>query len=374
MLPPTTRYALLNVSGICRLVSLVIFVSLGSLAPILIAADQASSSYNNDPFVKPGIITPLTLPDSWPTNIHRDPHNQSPANTRTRLVTLGTGRPSPNPYRAGPSYALIVNDRPYLIDAGEGIWRSIAKAALINGDEITRGFSPEKLKYLFLTHLHQDHTVGIPSLLLSPFNWIFGIQQEIYGPKGTEAMVKNITAAWKIDIEAAILDGYDPEGGRATGHDILFEEDGLVFEDDNVTVEAYRTKHASLQDTFAYRFITKDRIVVFSGDGGPYHSNIVRAARNADILVAEAVTEENIRYAPWGGKTVDAKKKEIFRYHFSPTVLARIANEANVRTIVLSHEQNYNSGESYQPLGLVNEVKAAGFDGEIYSAMDGDVY
>ena len=374
MLPPMTLYALLNVSGICRLISLVIFVVIGSLAPSLIAADQDSSRYDNDPFVKPGIITPLTLPDSWPTNIHRNPHNRSPANTRTRLVTLGTGTPSPNPYRAGPSYALIVNDRPYLIDAGEGIWRSIAKAALINGDEFTRAFSPEKLKYLFLTHLHQDHTVGIPSLLLSPFNWIFRIQQEIYGPKGTEDMVKNITAAWKIDIEAAIFDGYDPAGGRATGHNILFDEDGLVFEDDNVTVEAYRTKHASLQDTFAYRFTTKDRIIVFSGDGGPYHSNIVRAAKNADILVAEAVTEENIRYAPWGGETVEAKKKEIFRYHFSPTVLARIANEANVKTIVLSHEQNYNSGENYQPLGLVNEVKAAGFEGEIYSAMDGDVY
>lgn len=362
------------VSGICRLISLVVFVSLGSSAPPLIAADQDSSSYNNDPFVKPEIITPLTLPDSWPTNIHRNPHNRSPDNTKTRLVTLGTGMPSPNPYRAGPSFALIVNNRPYLVDAGEGIWRSIAKAALINGDEITRGLSPEKLEYLFLTHLHQDHTVGIPSLLLNPLNWIFRIQQEIYGPKGTEDMVKQILATWKIDIEAAIFDGHDPEGGRATGHDILIEEDGLVYEDDNVTVEAYRTKHASLQDTFAYRFTTKDRIVVFSGDGGPYHSNIIRAAKNADILVAEAVTEENIRYAPWGGKTVEAKKKEIFRYHFSPTVLARIANEANVRTIVLSHEQNYNSGENYQPLGLLNEVRAAGFKGNIYSAMDGDVY
>ena len=41
---------------------------------------------------------------------------------------------------------------------------------------------------------------------------------------------------------------------------------------------------------------------------------------------------------------------------------------------VLSHEQNYNNSEDYQTLGLVNEVKAARFEGEIYSAMDGDVY
>jgi ribonuclease Z len=100
----------------------------------------------------------------------------------------------------------------------------------------------------------------------------------------------------------------------------------------------------------------------------------VYAAMNADILVAEAVTEKNIQYANWGGDTVEEKKKEIFRYHFSPAVLARIANEANVKTIVFSHEQNYNNGDDYDALGVVNEIIAAGFEGAIYSAMDADVY
>ena len=346
----------------------------GPQQPSLQAGHEDASRYNNDPFVKPGTITPLTLPGAWPTNIRRNPRDLSPPDTTTKLVSLGTGMPSPNPYRSGPSHALIVNGSTYLVDAGEGIWRSIAKAALVNGDEVTRSFSPEKLRYLFITHLHQDHTVGIPSLLLNPYNWIFRIQQEIYGPQGTEEMLKHILTAWKIDQQAAIADGNDPAGAQATGHDILFDKDGLVYKDDNVRVEAFRTKHASLQDTFAYRFTSRDRIVVFSGDGGPYHSNIVRAAKNADILVTETVTEDNIQYAPWGGESVNAKKKEIFRFHFSPTVLARIANEANVKSIVLTHEQNYNSGEDYDALGLMNEVIAAGFEGEIYSAMDGDIY
>ena len=164
------------------------------------------------------------------------------------------------------------------MDAGEGIWRSIAQAALINGDEVARSFSLEKLKYLFITHLHQDHTVGIPSLLLNPSNWIFRIQQEVYGPRGTEDMLKHILAAWKIDQDAAIADGNDPAGGHATGHDIIFEEHGVVYQDDNVKVEAFRTKHASLSDSFAYRFTTQDRIVVFTGDGGPYHPNIIRTS------------------------------------------------------------------------------------------------
>ena len=80
--------------------------------------------------------------------------------------------------------------------------------------------------------------------------------------------VRYIQKAWKVDIEATAFDGYDTEAGRATGHDILHEENGLVYEDNNVSVEAYRTKHASLQDTFGYRFMSKERIVVFTGDGG----------------------------------------------------------------------------------------------------------
>lgn len=356
-------------------------LSLALLLPISVttnaysnAVQADSSRYNNDPFTKPGIITPLTPPDSWPTNVLRDPHNVSSPQSSTRLVTLGTGMPAPNIYRAGPGYALIVNGQPYLIDAGEGIWRSIARAALINGDEFTLGLAPHKLRYLFVTHLHEDHTVGIPSLLLNPFKLDIPTPKEIYGPTGTEDMVAHIVAAWKVDIDEAIHDGYNPEGGRATGHDIEFAKSGIVFKDDNVTVEAFRTKHGSLADTFAYRFTSEDGVFVFTGDGGPYHKNIVQASKNADFLVSETVTEENIQYAPWGGDTVEAKKKEIFRFHFSPTVLARIANEASVKTIILSHEQNYNSADNYDPLGLVKEVVAGGFKGKIYSAMDGDVY
>ncbi|MGI9204021.1 MAG: MBL fold metallo-hydrolase [Woeseiaceae bacterium] len=351
-----------------------VLVTCGVAFAFMHAEAQGQSRYNNDPFTKPGIITPLTLPDSWPTNVHRNPQNLSPDDTSTKLVVLGTGMPLPNPYRAGPGYAVIVNGFPYLVDAGEGIWRSISRAALVNGDEFTRGLSPDKLKYLFVTHLHEDHTVGIPSLLLNPFKLNIPTSKEIYGPTGIQEMVSHIVSAWKIDIAAELSDGYDPEGARATGHEIDFEESGIVYEDDNVTVEAFRTIHGPLEDTFAYRFTTNDRVIVFTGDGGPYHENIVDAAMDADILVAEAVTEKNIQYAPWGGNTVEEKKKEIFRYHFSPAVLARIAKEGNVKTIVLSHEQNYNSGEEYDALGLVNEIVSAGFDGAIYSAMDSDVY
>lgn len=330
--------------------------------------------YSNDPFTKPGKVTPLTLPDTWPTNFHRNPHDLSSDDGATMLLMLGTGTPNANPYRLGPSFALVVNDYPYLVDAGEGIWRAISKSALINGDKVSQALSPEKLKYLFITHLHEDHTVGIPSILLSPFKFNIPTSKEIYGPVGTKDMVSHIVSAWTVDIEEQIHDGYDPEGGKAVGHDIHFSEYGTVYEDHNVKVEAFRTIHGSLKDSYAYRFTSEDRVVVFTGDGGPYNENIVKAAMGADILVTESATEDNIEHAPWGGSTVDEKKNEIFRFHFSPSVLARIANEAKVKAIVLTHEQNYGSADEYQSDGLKNEIIAAGYNGVIYSAMDGDIY
>lgn len=347
----------------------------GLLAGITVnAAESDASGYLNDPFTRPGIITPYTLPEAWPIHLDRNPHNLSPQDANTRLVVLGTGMPLPNPYRSGPAYAVVANNQPYLVDAGEGIWRSLAKAALIHGDEINNALAPVKLNYLFVTHLHEDHTVGIPSLILNPFKLNIPAPKAIYGPEGIDEMVEHILAAWKIDIAAELSDGYDPIGAQATGHNIDVDQQGLIYQDDNVKVEAFRTIHGPLKDTFAYRFTTPDRIITFTGDGGPYHENIVKAAMNADLLVAEAVTEKNIGHAPWGGDTVAEKKKEIFRYHFSPAVLARIANEAKVKTIVLSHEQNYVAPENFRRTGLKDEIIEAGFEGTIYSAMDGDVY
>ncbi len=338
------------------------------------ASESDASGYLNDPFTRPGIITPYTLPEAWPVHLDRNPHDLSPQDAQTRLVVLGTGMPLPNPYRFGPAYAVVAGDQPYLVDAGEGIWRALAKAALIHGDEINSALAPVKLNYLFVTHLHEDHTVGIPSLILNPFKLNIPAPKTIYGPEGITEMVEHILAAWKIDIAAELSDGYNPIGAQATGHVVDVDKQGLVYKDEHVTVEAFRTIHGPLEDTFAYRFTTADRIITFTGDGGPYHENIVKAAMNADLLVAEAVTEKNIRHAPWGGDTVEEKKKEIFRYHFSPAVLARIANEAQVKTIVLSHEQNYVAPEEFERTGLRDEIIEAGFKGTIYSAMDGDVY
>ena len=80
---------------------------------------------------------------------------------------------------SGPAVAIVVDGQPYLVDAGVGVVRRAVAA----------GIAQTRLRRVFLTHLHSDHTIGLPDLLLSP--WVEGRTEplEVFGPAGTDAMM-----------------------------------------------------------------------------------------------------------------------------------------------------------------------------------------
>jgi glyoxylase-like metal-dependent hydrolase (beta-lactamase superfamily II) len=71
---------------------------------------------------------------------------------RTHVILLGTGTPNADPTRSGPAVAIIVDSNTYIVDAGAGIVRRAAAAKI----------AMSSLRIAFLTHLHSDHTVGLP--------------------------------------------------------------------------------------------------------------------------------------------------------------------------------------------------------------------
>ena len=131
----------------------------------------------------------------------------------TQIVLLGTGNPNADPLRSGPAVAIVVNGTPYLIDSGPGVVRRAAAAhqAGIPGLEVSN------LKRLFVTHLHSDHTLGYPDLILTP--WVLGRDEplEVYGPKGIAAMTNHILKAYDEDIRLRI-DGLRLAATRQTRH------------------------------------------------------------------------------------------------------------------------------------------------------------
>lgn len=192
-------------------------------------------------------------------------------------------------------------------------------------------------------------------------------------------MISHINSAYSIDrnemFQGSISQHAD--GSTAVGIPVwpLTDLDGKrIFEDDNVLVEAFPTGHGFLEHAYAYRFTTKpdNRVLVFGGDGH-YSEGLAAAAKGADILFVEGITEENIEFATWGGDTKEEKIKTISAYHMFPSDMKRVQDDAGVKQIVMVHTQNYNNPEDFECVGVRDEMRRAGGT-NVLAAQDGDLY
>ncbi len=121
--------------------------------------------------------------------------SSSPKNTR--VITLGTlGGPNPNPHQAQSSNLLVVNGSFYVIDAGDGVARRLAKA----------GIHIREIGTIFLTHLHDDHTSGLVPLMSVAWDQNRVKPINVYGPPRTEELVKAAAQFLTIGSEIRIAD------------------------------------------------------------------------------------------------------------------------------------------------------------------------
>ena len=276
----------------------------------------------------------------------------------TRVVLLGTGTPNADPDRSGPALAVVVNGRAYLVDAGPGVVRRAAQAAV---EREIPALAPPGLRTVFLTHLHSDHTVGLPDLLLTPWTLEREVPLRIVGPEGTEAMARHLQEAYREDVRVRI-EGLQPAnetGWRARATDV---EPGLVYEDENVRVTAFPVRHGSWRQAFGYRFETADRTVVVSGDTGPTDA-VVQACRGCDVLVHEVYAQ-----AGFEGRSAEWQRYHS-RFHTSGPELGRLASRAGPELLVLTHQLLWGAS----PETLMMEVQA-GFNGRVAYGNDLDVY
>ena len=277
---------------------------------------------------------------------------------RTRLVLLGTGTPNADPERWGPAVAVVVDGESYLVDAGPGIVRRAA-AASAKG---VPGLGPEALQRVFITHLHSDHTLGLPDLMFSPWVLDRPVPLDVYGPPGLEAMTDSLESAWQQDI-AMRLFGLEPRSDRnyrAIPHEI---EPGLAYEDSRVRIEAIPVAHGTWPHAFGFRFETPDRTIVISGDARPSHS-VVEACDGCDILAHEVYSTTTFVTRPPAWQTYHAS------FHTSTTELAELAAKARPELLVLYHQLFWGATDA----DLEREIRAAGYDGRVVSGRDLDIF
>jgi len=274
----------------------------------------------------------------------------------TKLIVLGSGTPNPDPNRAGSAYAVVVDETPYLVDFGPGLIRRAASLSPPWGGEI-KAMNIKNLEHAFLTHIHSDHSAGLADLLLTP--WVMGRDKKLklFGPIGLDQMARSTLNAFKEDIDYRIH-GTQPSNRIGYQYEFNVLSEGLVYKDKNVTVEAFKVPHGGFDDAYGFRFTTKDKIIVFSGDTGP-SKKLERYASGADILVHEVYSN-----AGFLEKTKDWQKyhKE---HHTSTFEVGEIASRAKPKLLLLSHILFWGSS-----LEEIIKETSLNYDGQIKIAED----
>jgi len=295
------------------------------------------------------------------------------ARTGTRLITLGTASgPFPRAGRAQSSNLLTVNGTHYVIDAGDGVARRIAKA----------GINVRDIGTIFMTHHHDDHTAGLGTLMSVAWDSQRTQPINVYGPPQTEALIKAAVQYYGISAEIRIADG-----GRSVpiaqvflGHDV---GTGVIYQDANVKVIAAENTHfdfhkgaaSGKHKSYSYRFETPDRVIVFTGDTGASDA-LIELAKSADLLVSETSSFQDrmqrlIDSGQWQAMTPaeqDGIARQATQGHMTLEIVGKMATRASVKTVVLSHLSSRADGtDDYAP--WVAEVKKH-FGGQVVVARD----
>ena len=234
-----------------------------------------------------------------------------------QVSLLGTGLPFPNPKRRGPGYLVRAGANNFAVDCGSGIVARMVEA----------GVQPDEVDHLFITHLHSDHYIDLGHFIVC--RWIYGDDApwHIYGPAGIRLMVDRLLEMHRRDLEMRMKIRTTPrEMPNIVVHEI---DQGLAAEIDGVRIAAFDVEHFPLDQPFGYRFESKDRRIVLSGDTCPCE-NLIRHARGADVLIHECV-----QYDKWKLPHIDHGHTP--HAHTSPERLSLVARDADVGLLVTTH-------------------------------------
>ncbi|MDX9998410.1 MAG: MBL fold metallo-hydrolase [Phenylobacterium sp.] len=265
------------------------------------------------------------------------------ADDALRVAVCGSSAPLPSPDRAKACVAVIAGGKIYVVDVGpESVERLMQW-----------GVPLSQVSGVLLTHFHSDHIGDLGELNLQ--TWAQGrpAPLAVYGGPGVEQVVAGFNQAYGLDqgyrtahhgAQAMPAQTWPMVArpvalpGEATP---AKSRTGVVLQDGELTITAIEVEHDPVDPAYAYRFDYKGRSVVITGDTRD-HAPLIAASRGADILMSEALARPMIRTlerlsGEAGRPRVSAIMHDIQSYHISPEEAARIANEAQVKLLVLYH-------------------------------------
>ncbi len=244
----------------------------------------------------------------------------------TRLILLGTaGGPTPKKTRAAPAQVLIADGVAYVVDCGNGVARQL----------ILAGIALPNIRHVFVTHHHSDHNADYGTLLL--LAWGAGLRTRVdtWGPRPLARINELFFRMSTRDLEVRGIDEGKPSL-RPLVHAHDLNAGGPVLEDERVKVRCALVNHPPMTPALAYRFDAADRSIVFSGDT-TRSLNLIALARGADVLVHEVLYPPAVDQIVGSGPGATSLKKHILESHTPLDQVGKIAAEAGVKTLVLTH-------------------------------------
>jgi len=239
------------------------------------------------------------------------------------LTLLGTGCPSVDHKRFGPSNLITSKKTKVLVDCGSGVTQRLHQLKVSSAD----------IDALFFTHLHSDHAVDLYQLIISSWHSYRTKPWKIYGPKGTKKFVNKIMDAWADERKLRI--SYE---ARATAK--AFEMDVIEFKTSgnikikDINIKYFEVDHKPVKYAYGFCFTNKNKKLTISGDTKPCE-NLMKYAQKSDVLLHEVFIEGEII------KTNKMRTKKTLHnvrsYHTTSSEVGKVAFITQSKRLVLNH-------------------------------------
>lgn len=265
------------------------------------------------------------------------------ADDALRVAIAGSSAPLPSRARAKAAVAVFAGGKFWVVDSGPESTENL----------VLWGIPLSKIGGVLLTHFHSDHIGDLGELQLQ--TWAGGRQEplQVYGGPGVENLVDGFNLAYKLDQGYRTAHhGEKVMPSKAWGMVArtitmdgpptpALDRTKVVYDDGSLKITAIEVNHAPIQPAYAYRFDYKGRSAVITGDL-KYHPPLIKSAKNADLLVSEAISRSMTKSLESAARGVNRNRTaaimhDVQDYHISPEEAASLANDANVKLLAFYH-------------------------------------
>jgi len=256
------------------------------------------------------------------TMLAQTPEQQARKHIEVTLLGTSAGPPA-HVGQAGISTLIEAGGDRLLFDAGRGCMERLVRS----------GRQMDDVSKLFITHLHSDHIVDIPDLMLTPWSAPAARRAplEVWGPQGTRDMMHYLQSAFAFDIHIRrdVDEKASPEGIKVFARDI---QEGVAYEKNGVKITSFLVDHGPVKPAYGFRLDYGGHSVALSGDTRP-SENLVKFCRGVDVLIHEVIDPEVLRKQRPSEQLFQA----ILRHHTTPEQAASIFTRVQPRLAVYSH-------------------------------------